>query len=149
MSAAVDVVEGEVRELVRRAGLDPMSERAALLDLVEAAVEDYELRSLQGNLPRLVDPSGAIRAVMDAVAGFGPLQRFLDDPLVEEIWINGPAQVFVARGGVSELTTTILSAEAVRDLVERMLKQSGRRVDLSCPFVDATLPDLSGVLALM
>jgi len=29
----------------------------------------------------------------------------------------------------------------VRDLVERMLKSSGRRVDLSSPFVDAVLPD--------
>jgi len=29
----------------------------------------------------------------------------------------------------------------VRDLVERMLRSSGRRVDLSSPFVDAMLPD--------
>ena len=43
--------------------------------------------------------------------------------------------------GVSELTTTILSADAVRDLVERMLRTSGRRVDVSTPFVDAVLPD--------
>jgi pilus assembly protein CpaF len=42
---------------------------------------------------------------------------------------------------VSELTTTILSGDAVRDLVERMLRTSGRRVDLSTPFVDAVLPD--------
>ena len=28
-----------------------------------------------------------------------------------------------------------------RDLVERMLQSSGRRVDLSSPFVDASLPD--------
>src|SRR5690606_33656133 len=41
----------------------------------------------------------------------------------------------------SELTTTILTADDVRDLVERMLKTSGRRVDVSTPFVDATLPD--------
>ncbi|HEU5144315.1 MAG TPA: ATPase, T2SS/T4P/T4SS family, partial [Dermatophilaceae bacterium] len=34
-----------------------------------------------------------------------------------------------------------LTADDVRDLVERMLKSSGRRVDLSSPFVDATLPD--------
>ena len=47
----------------------------------------------------------------------------------------------MARGGVAELTPTILSADDVRDLVERMLKSSGRRVDLSSPFVDATLPD--------
>jgi len=50
-------------------------------------------------------------------------------------------QVFVARGGVAELTTTILTADEVRDLVERMLRSSGRRVDLSSPFVDATLQD--------
>lgn len=49
--------------------------------------------------------------------------------------------MFVARHGRSELTTTILAADEVRDLVERMLKSSGRRVDLSTPFVDASLPD--------
>ncbi len=79
--------------------------------------------------------------MFDAVAGFGPLQRYLDDPTVEEIWINEPTKVFVARRGGHELTTTILTADEVRDLVERMLKSSGRRVDLSTPFVDAMLPD--------
>jgi type IV secretory pathway ATPase VirB11/archaellum biosynthesis ATPase len=48
--------------------------------------------------------------------------------------------VFVARDGRHELTTTILTAAEVRDLVERMLKTSGRRVNVSSPFVDAMLP---------
>ena len=52
-----------------------------------------------------------------------------------------PGKVFVARAGINELTTTILTEQEVRDLVERMLKESGRRVDLSTPFVDAMLPD--------
>jgi len=82
-----------------------------------------------------------VKLVLDEVAGFGPLQAYLDDPSVEEVWINEPGKVFVARGGLHELTTTILTAVEVRDLVERMLKSSGRRVDLSSPFVDATLPD--------
>jgi pilus assembly protein CpaF len=60
---------------------------------------------------------------------------------VEEVWINEPGRVFVARRGRSELTTTILTETQVADLVERMLKTSGRRVDLSQPFVDAMLPD--------
>jgi len=47
--------------------------------------------------------------------------------------------VFIARAGRSELTTTVLGQQQVRDLVERMLRSSGRRVDLSSPFVDATL----------
>jgi len=56
-------------------------------------------------------------------------------------WINEPGRVFVARHGRSELTTTILDEGQVRDLVEKMLKSTGRRVDLSTPFVDAMLPD--------
>jgi len=53
------------------------------------------------------------------------------------------AMLFAIRtdSGTAELTNTILTADEVRDLVERMLKSSGRRVDLSSPFVDATLPD--------
>jgi pilus assembly protein CpaF len=49
--------------------------------------------------------------------------------------------VFIARNGVSELTNVVLSEIEVRELVERMLQSSGRRVDLSSPFVDASLPD--------
>jgi len=138
---AVARVELEVREHVRRSGIDPVRDGRAVRDLVDEVVADYDERSVRTGLPALPDPRLVAREVWDAVAGFGPLQRFLDDPDVEEIWINQPGKVFVARQGVSELTTTILTHDEVRDLVERMLKLSGRRVDLSSPFVDATLPD--------
>lgn len=72
---------------------------------------------------------------------FGPLAEFMADPTIEEIWINSPSKIFVARNGVSELTTLFLSAETIRTLVERLLSTTGRRVDLSQPFVDAMLPD--------
>ena len=102
--------------------------------LVDEVVLDYDERALPSTMPALPDPRLAARAVYDAVAGFGPLQRHLDDPEVEEVWINEPGRVFVARRGRSELTTTILDDGQVRDLVERMLKTTGRRVDLSTPF---------------
>ncbi len=138
---AVDTVEAEVRELVRRRGLDPVADRAAVRRLVDEVVADYDERALTSSLVPLQDRDGAVRVVYDAVAGFGPLQRHLDDPTVEEIWINEPGRVFVARVGRSELTTTVLTEGQVRDLVERMLKSSGRRIDMSSPFVDAMLPD--------
>ena len=72
---------------------------------------------------------------------FGPLTEFIEDATVEEIWINSPERIFIARGGRSELTMLLLSAEQVRNLVERLLLWSGRRLDLSVPFVDARLPD--------
>ncbi|HEY0360074.1 MAG TPA: ATPase, T2SS/T4P/T4SS family [Mycobacteriales bacterium] len=138
---AVDIVDAEVRELIRRRGLDPTREPVAVRRLIDEVLADYSDRALTGTLPALGDPAGAARTVYDTVAGLGPLQRFLDDPEVEEIWVNGPGRVFVARRGRSELTTTILSGGQVADLVERMLKGTGRRVDLSTPFVDAMLPD--------
>ncbi|NNG39206.1 CpaF family protein [Flexivirga sp. ID2601S] len=136
-----DVIEDEVRELIRRQRLDPSRDQQVLHALVRDAVQDYEERSLHGGLAPLGDREAATQRVLDAVLGFGPLQPYLDDPTVEEIWVNEPQRVFVARHGVAELTATILSEEQVRNLVERMLKPSGRRIDLSSPFVDATLPD--------
>ena len=139
---AVHNVVAEVREMVRRSGVDPVRDHQAFEGLVRDAVADYDERSLHGGLPTLASPVDAVKAVMDVVAGFGPLQPFFDDPDVEEIWINDPALgVFVARNGQPLLTTTMLTDDEVRDLVERMLKSSGRRVDLSSPFVDAVLPD--------
>jgi pilus assembly protein CpaF len=138
---AITVVEDEVRELVRRRGLDPVADPGAVRRLVDEVISDYDERSVAGSMPQLVDARQTARAVFDAVAGFGPLQKYLDDPTVEEVWINEPTKVFVARRGMHELTTTILTADEVRDLVEKMLKSSGRRVDLSTPFVDAMLPD--------
>lgn len=49
--------------------------------------------------------------------------------------------MFIARGGEPELTGLRVEPEETRQLVERMLRRSGRRLDLSSPFVDASLPD--------
>jgi pilus assembly protein CpaF len=141
MSSARAILEAEVRELVRRRGVDPLAEPARVGRLVDDVIADYLDRVTTSQLPALADPAGTSRALRDAIAGFGPLQPYLDDPSVEEIWINSPGRVFVARRGRSELTTLILTADEVAELVERMLRTTGRRIDLSTPFVDAMLPD--------
>src|SRR3954451_23909166 len=92
---AIAAVEEEVRELVRRRRLDPVTDGPAIRTLVSEVVDDYEHRSLTSTLPALADPAVVSRHVFDAVAGFGPLQPYLDDPLIEEIWINDPGRVFV------------------------------------------------------
>ncbi|CAB4581141.1 MAG: CpaF family protein [Actinobacteria bacterium] len=81
------------------------------------------------------------QSLKDELVGLGPLQQFLDDPGVEEIWINSPENVFVARAGVSERVQVSLTSESIRGLVERMLRPTGRRIDMSQPFVDASLLD--------
>jgi pilus assembly protein CpaF len=141
VTTARSILEGEVRELVRRRGLDPVVEQPAVARLIGEAVADYQDRATTSSLPPIGDTVDTARALLDSIAGFGPLQPFLDDPSIEEIWINEPGRVFVARRGRSELTTLILSAAELAELVERMLRTTGRRIDLSTPFVDAMLPD--------
>ena len=72
---------------------------------------------------------------------FGALQPFLDDDSIEEIWINSPQRIFVARNGKSELTNIVLTKPQLQSIMDRILMWSGRRIDLSHPFVDARLPD--------
>src|SRR5579875_1101990 len=139
--SAQAILESEVRELVRQRGLDPIAEPHTVARLVDEVVADYRDRSVTAPLPPLGDVASVSRSVLDAIAGFGPLQPLLDDSSVEEIWINEPGRVFLARNGRSELTNLILTAEQVAELVERMLRPTGRRIDLSTPFVDAMLPD--------
>ena len=78
---------------------------------------------------------------MDSDLVFGPIASLINDASVEEIWINSPERIFVARAGKSQLTNLVLTADAVRDLIDRTLLWSGRRLDISQPFVDARLPD--------
>ena len=135
------MIAEQVRERVRRDGVDLASDGELVGRYVRDEVRRYSEKALGGSLPLLVDEAMATRQVVASLTGFGPLQPFFDDPSIEEIWINAPNKVFVARHGVAELTTVALADTEVRDLVERMLQSSGRRVDLSSPFVDASLPD--------
>ena len=146
MSTAVTLIAEQVRERVRRDGVDLGGDRArsdhTVVDrYVREEVRRYSERALGGSLPMLVDEHRAAREILASITGFGALQPFFDDPDIEEIWINGPSKVFIARNGVPELTSVLLTDTEVRDLVERMLQSTGRRVDLSSPFVDASLPD--------
>lgn len=141
MSQAVRWIETQVRTALVRERVDPVEDRDGVERLVTRAVQDYDLRSLREGLPDLGDLTAATRTVLDALTGFGRLQPLLDDPAIEEIWLNGADRVFVARSGVAELTSLRLSQDELQLLVERMLAPTNRRLDLSSPFVDATLPD--------
>ncbi|WP_435299618.1 CpaF family protein [Timonella sp. A28] len=140
MLNGLGMLESQVRDRVRENGLDPVTDRTRFLELVHQTISDYETKAILGKVPPLSDPARAAKTLIDLVAGLGPIQRYMDDPTVEEIWINSPHKVFIARDGVPELTSTTLSEDHVKRLVEHMLNSSGRRLDMSHPFVDAMLP---------
>ncbi len=140
MDSQAPALAERVRDLVRERRIDPRTDADSVRRAALDVIAEHESRSLTGAVRTLVEPELVVGHIVANVSGFGPLQPYLDDDTVEEIWINEPSRVFVARAGRHELTPVILTGEQVRELIERMLSSSGRRLDISQPFVDAMLP---------
>jgi pilus assembly protein CpaF len=97
-----EVVAARVRDRLRAERIDPALDPAAAHRFALAEVRRHNDVALARGLPLVDDEAACIRAALAHVTGFGPLQPYLDDPGVEEIWINAPDRVFAARAGVSE-----------------------------------------------
>jgi pilus assembly protein CpaF len=86
------------------------------------------------------------QSVFDDVLGYGPIDRLLRDPAINEVMVNGPDKVYVERNGKIVLTDVKFVDEAhVRRIIDKIVSQVGRRVDEATPMVDARLPDGSRV----
>jgi pilus assembly protein CpaF len=113
-------------------------------------------RDLEDAVADLVDDHAAVLSerrraqvrdlILRDTVGLGPLEDLLADPAVEEVMVNGPAEVYVERAGQVKRTEVRFASErALRDAIERILAPLGRRVDELSPMVDARLADGSRV----
>src|SRR5579884_3199275 len=84
--------------------------------------------------------------VVDEMTGYGPIEPLLKDPTVTDILINTHDNCFVERFGKLEKANVHFKDEAhLLRIVQKIVAGVGRRVDESCPTVDARLPDGSRV----
>jgi len=87
-----------------------------------------------------------VQDVSDDVLGYGPIDRFLKDPNINEVMVNGPAKIYIERNGRIELTeVTFVDETHLRRIIDKVVSQVGRRVDEATPMVDARLADGSRV----
>lgn len=140
MISSARVLADEFRVSIRERGLDPQRDPEAVRAVARETVQSHESRSMTGMVPVLDDPESLINELVAELLGLGPLQALIDDPEIEEVWINSPDRVWIAKNGKHELTSLMLNTGLVNELIERMLAGTGRRLDLSHPFVDAMLP---------
>jgi pilus assembly protein CpaF len=88
--------------------------------------------------------------VLDETLGLGPLEFLLKDPSISDILINGPKNIFVERGGQLVKTDVEFRDNAhLMQIIDRIVSKVGRRVDETCPMVDARLEDGSRVNAII
>ncbi|MDP1626175.1 CpaF family protein [Parvibaculum sp.] len=87
-----------------------------------------------------------IEDVQNEIVGFGPLEPLLRDPTVDDIIVNGPANIYVERRGELELVQTrFRDTTHLMNVIQRIVSPIGRRVDEGTPYVDGRLPDGSRV----
>ena len=90
------------------------------------------------------------KEIRDELMGYGPLEPLLKDQNVNDILVNGYNQVYVERKGKLELTSVRFTDNAhLLKIIEKIASGVGRRIDESCPMVDARLPDGSRVNAII
>ena len=136
-------------ELARRLGparlFTPSQDDQALVwsVIAEQLADAHREHVLAGGVP--LDDQARRRlgqTVFDALLGLGPLERYLADPDVEELLVNGHQQAFVLRsGGAKERVSTGFGSEAeLRAFAARTVAVAGRRLDEANPKADARLP---------
>jgi pilus assembly protein CpaF len=123
-----------VERLHARALALPPGEAVTYRWLAAAAREEAPLASR-------AEIDAAVRAVLGAASGLGPLEPLLADPAVTDVMVNGPGAVWVDRAGVLERTAVTVDAAAIGQIVERIVAPLGLRADRSSPLADARLPD--------
>ena len=104
----------------------------------------------ENNLLNRTERDRLVEEVLDETFGLGPLEILLKDPQISDILINGPKNIYCERGGQMEKSTVEFRDNAhLLQIIDRIVSKVGRRVDETCPMVDARLTDGSRVNAII
>ncbi|MDR1046031.1 MAG: CpaF family protein [Candidatus Adiutrix sp.] len=152
MSALGRYTQGDdVYQRLRTHILDQVDAEAALAMSVPAlealvsrilaeAIRDFRL-FLNGFEQRALT-----REIIDDMVRLGPIQPCMEDQEINDVLVNGVAQVLVERKGkLEETEIRFRDAGHLLNLAQRIASAVGRRVDESSPMVDARLADGSRV----
>ncbi len=84
------------------------------------------------------------RVVVREMVGYGILDPLTKDDWLEEIMVNGPNQavfVYHRKHGVMKSNIIFYDDQDIRELIERIARNIGRRIDTQVPILDARLAD--------
>lgn len=135
----------EILDLALLSSLEKETAKKELHDAVIQLMSDDHTHTLG-----IEGRKRVIKQIEDEVFGLGPLEPLLHDPSVSDILVNGAKSVYVERFGKIEKTPyTFLDERHLRNIIDRIVSQVGRRIDESSPMVDARLIDGSRVNAII
>lgn len=123
------------------AGLDPETDSDALHNLISGTVHEYQQRSQIGEGRSLANPAATVERLLRSVSPHGHLSELLRRNDIEEVFIEGDRVTYLeASGRLVALDTPTTELEN-RQVVERLLGATDRRLDASSPIVQARVLD--------
>ena len=132
--------------------LDVQNLRSLPQDVVRREARNVirELCQSEKSLLNCLEQEKLMDEVMDETFGLGPLETLLKDPAITDILINRFDRVYVERSGrIEPVDVQFRDNQHLRQIIDRIVAQVGRRVDEICPMVDARLSDGSRVNAII
>ncbi|HVR32608.1 MAG TPA: ATPase, T2SS/T4P/T4SS family [Acidimicrobiia bacterium] len=128
-------------EIIDEQRIDAERDRDKVVQAAADAVGDYQRRAHLGEARALGDPAAMIDRVVRSVADFGVLTALLVRDDIEEIFIEGSTVSFIdGTGRLRRLSDPTTEAET-RQVVERLLSTTDRRLDTASPIVQARVLD--------
>jgi pilus assembly protein CpaF len=96
------------------------------------------------------DRGWVVQGVIDDMFGLGPLEPLLADPTVSDVLVVRHDHVFVEREGrLQPAVVHFRDTVHLMNVIQRIVRNAGRRIDERSPLVDARLPDGSRVNAII
>ncbi|QOJ14658.1 MAG: CpaF family protein [Planctomycetia bacterium] len=138
------------RKLVEQLDMTKLSREASseMRDHVRQVVT--ALCEEENTLLNYSERSRLVEEILDETFGLGPMETLLKDPLISDILINGPKQVYIEKGGKLTLSDVKFKDNAhLLHIIDKIVSPLGRRCDEVCPLVDARLKDGSRVNAII
>jgi pilus assembly protein CpaF len=147
---AYDSIRHRALALVEERRIDPAGDREQARSLVGTAVEEYQREAHLGRERALHDPERMVERVLRSLAEYGPLTALLDRSDVEEVFIEGSRVTYLEAGGRLRVLDEPTSESENRQVIDRLLAATNRRLDASNPIVQARVLDgtarLTGVI---
>jgi pilus assembly protein CpaF len=127
--------------------LTSIDEEQARLRVREAAQDFMQINSVPLSLD---SRNRIIKKIEDEVIGLGPLEDLMRDATISDILVNRFDSVYVERKGKLTLSDIKFRNDGhLRNIIDRIVSNVGRRIDESSPMVDARLKDGSRVNAII
>jgi len=145
--SAYETLRKTAAERVEELKLNPSTDVDGVRNAVVELVEQYQRQAYAGEGYRpLRNPVELTSRLIDSLAGYGPLTELLERRDIEEIFIEGSRVTYLDTSGRLQGLNAPTSEAENRQIIDRILSGTNRRLDTSNPIEQARVLDGSARL---